>query len=521
MVKIVSAYQYFIRSFRGFGLWELVLSLLMLAACLVVGQNGVAQALQKKSSVVNPLLPSSDDLTHQVPGGEVPVTADPLVGASEIVFDAQGGGDASPPAVGKRHKNNIKLAQTQPSVLHPAAEEDNNGFTNELVAGGAADGDPSDDANHAFFKRGAATDFFSGEVELKDPSKVSILNSKRKLETEQGSSKSMDRADLRAGLKRSDEGELGSKKKDEADVSLPASPEEVVQRFGDPEQEPRVRPESNAPDSYKGLIAALEVGDDALAYRYARQYVRYQRNLNERVKKLTELSQIALEKDGLVPPSPEDEEDPNYEISKQIADSIEAKSRANQAEMDGRRIQLDQQTQELLRMAQAEEEKNIFSDEAESKQQAELAKSGAAKGLAKTQPKTREQVRAEIAAKVKPDPQGKVLVQYFFRQSDRNNQEMIKTIAEIAWTYRDVPKVGFVAFTIDRRSKEELDNISNASPANLPVRSGSDFAERFGIKRSPAVVIVSATTGEAHILQGKKDRMYLEEFIRRVHGRDL
>lgn len=522
---------------RAFGRW--------IVPCMIASLFGVmlpfgialgaAEALQGKEKAAIPLqLPSGDIADEAVAGLTAsdaalaeeplslktqPLTGSPLAGSTgpnpqenmmwggaiEARISDQGGLSTS--NLNRRISRSKKTkGDSITPIKLPASPEGSNGFTDSLVDLEAQEG--GDDGKHTFFRKGAATDFFGAEVSLKDPDKVNILNSKRVDGLSEDSiSQSLDRNDQRAGLKIPEQSTSNSS-------NPPGSPEEILARFGNPDQEPRIKPEQNAPDSYKGLLAALEVGDDALAYRYARQYVRYQRNLSERVKKLTELSQIALERDGLIPAS-EDNEDPNYELSNRIADSIEGNnSGAAKADAGARRVQLDQQTRELLRIAQSEEEKNIFNDESGA------AKSADAVRVTTPKVKSIDQIRAEIAAKAKPDPKGKVLVQYFFRPTDRANQEMIKKIAEIAWEYRDVPQVGFVGFTIDRMSKNEIDSISSQLPMILPIRSGSDFAERLGIKRSPAVVIVSATTGEAHILSGKQDKAYLEEFVKRVHGRE-
>lgn len=408
-------------------------------------------------------------------------------------------------------------------ILLPVADEGNNdsGFTDALVDEGVGPGD------HAFFERGAATAFFQGDAQLQGPAKVQILNAARKsgADAEEEASVSKQLAEARASLQREDRGVDQEKTPSAAQSEVPASAEDVVEKFGNPDQEPRIEAEKSAPDSYKGLLAALEMGDDELAYRYARQYVRYQRNLNERVKKLTELSQIALEKEGLVPEGA-NSEDPNYEISKTIAEKIEGFNKAADQSSETRRVKLDEQTQQLLRLAQGDEEKDIFSDEKEAAAAlAGAASAQAAGGTAQKllrKPPTRDEIRAELASKLRPDPKGKVIVQYFFRPNDSTHADMMKRLTEIAWQYRDVPKVGFVAFSIDRMAKLELDELSSGSGLApiVPMRSGADLAQRLAIKRGPAVVIVAATSGEAHILQGKQDQLYLEEFIKVIRGGD-
>lgn len=486
---------------------------LLIFSIFLATPPGAAQALQENESKLESEAPDEAslvvDLTSSGSGWSKPAQA-PNV-------------DSIPAG----QKISRKSTEDMGVVLPPNPEGDN-GFSDELVS---LDSAQDIETHHTFFEKGAATDFFRDEVKLREPSKVHILNSKKQAEIgELLSAAKSETAAMRASLKgkKADPKDSGTQaeSKEESIDNPPKSPQDIVKKFGNPDQEPRVTAEENSPDSYKGLLAALEVGDDALAYKYARQYVRYQRNLQERIKKLTELSQIALERDGLVPEQ-EQSEDPNYERAKRIADAIEGNSNRIKLGPDTRRVQLDKQTQDLLKFAQSEEEKNIFKEDNSSFLGGDIGNQAGKDSMSRgtqtfdlVKPKSLAEIRSEIAARVRPDPQGKVLVQYFFRPSDKSNAEMIKKVAEIAWMYRDVPRVGFVAFTIDRMSKLELESISGQYPAVLPVRSGSDLAEKLEIKRSPAIVVIAASTGEAHILQGKQDKQYLEEFIKRVHGRE-
>jgi hypothetical protein len=75
--------------------------------------------------------------------------------------------------------------------------------------------------------------------------------------------------------------------------------DQVIARFGDPSKPPVVIPDEKAPSPFKGLHAALEVGDEELAFRYARQHVRYNAKFKDRVNSVVGLTAKALEAEGI------------------------------------------------------------------------------------------------------------------------------------------------------------------------------------------------------------------------------
>ncbi len=64
------------------------------------------------------------------------------------------------------------------------------------------------------------------------------------------------------------------------------SHDEILKSFGDPNQELPVLAIDDAPSSFKGMQMALEAGDHALAYSYAKQYVRYLNKVQSRTRNI-------------------------------------------------------------------------------------------------------------------------------------------------------------------------------------------------------------------------------------------
>lgn len=71
---------------------------------------------------------------------------------------------------------------------------------------------------------------------------------------------------------------------------LPASKEEILAAYGDPEQEVPIQVVESAPRPFKAIMSALELGDEDLARAYARQYVRYVGRVSSQSEALAKLT---------------------------------------------------------------------------------------------------------------------------------------------------------------------------------------------------------------------------------------
>lgn len=74
------------------------------------------------------------------------------------------------------------------------------------------------------------------------------------------------------------------------------SEKDLVNTYGNPFADLPINSQDNAPLPFKGMMAALEVGNAELAKAYAKQYVRYVRNLKQRTNAAIQFIEAA-EKD--------------------------------------------------------------------------------------------------------------------------------------------------------------------------------------------------------------------------------
>ena len=365
-----------------------------------------------------------------------------------------------------------------------------------------------------FFDKDSTLDFYNREIILKEQPKVQILNTNLKLE--EALEENNDNLTLTKATKKGT--------KEEREEMLPKDLQGILAKFGNPEEEPAIIPEEKAPDSYKGLMAALEAGDDELAYRYARQYVRYQRNLDERVKKITDFSIYAMEEDGTVLKTKRDLEDPEYEAIKAIAEKTKAKwgqhpfkegaSGYSKEYFEATKsLELDEKTKDLIKLAELSEDKALMLSEKESE---EFSKRASLKEFDAT---IEEQAaNRDIKKGVPVDPQGKVLVYFFSRPADGEGFLMSQAVESIYNENKDNQKFSLVSLTIDRTTKQEIADIKKARRSAVPLRSGGDLAEKLGIKRSPSVVFIAPTTGKAFIAEGLRSYDYLNKVVKHVMG---
>lgn len=79
---------------------------------------------------------------------------------------------------------------------------------------------------------------------------------------------------------------------------LQKTSQDVIARYGDPRGAVAVTPESDAPIPFQGMHAALQIGDEELAFEYARQWARYQEQFKDRIFNIQGLFAKALEAEG-------------------------------------------------------------------------------------------------------------------------------------------------------------------------------------------------------------------------------
>ena len=280
----------------------------------------------------------------------------------------------------------------------------------------------------------------------------------------------------------------------------PQNADEILSRFGDPETETPVQAQENAPVPFKGMMAALQVGDKDLAYRYARQYMRYVNRVQDRATTALNLQRLAKEREGYVAPGSNLDNPEHLLLEKDFAGSEEQEAER------ARIASLDPATQQLLQDASRAEGTNLGLN-----------------GFA--QPITQSEQHAELAniqkahgSEMPVDPKGEVDVLFFFNPIDRESKEMAREFERAYQNLKGSSKIRFVGLFTNGALADGGQNFRSTTKVTFPMRSGIDLAERLKLKSSPTVVIMARNSGDAVYEQGFRGAAYLKQVISMVGG---
>jgi len=342
-----------------------------------------------------------------------------------------------------------------------------------------------------FFDKGSATSVFDQPATLNEAPQVHILNAhlpQRGEETEEPQTPEQEKAA-------------------EKEKTLK---ERLAEQYGDPDEEPIIAAQAEAPKPFKGLMEALQGGDDDLAYKYARQYARYQNNLQERILKVTEMLEYGMKSEKYIP-GPDEEDDDIYGIrplyEKDLKEREELKKRSEKTQTLVKT--LDPSIQNLLDRAAQDEQREV-----------EKTRMSGKKGDIKppADEKSERALAREKHAGQVIDSKNKAKLYYFFRLADSSAQQMTQHLQALHNSYIDSPDVMIVGLALDNASAADLQIFAHERKVDFPLKQGGEFARKIGVKETPAVVVVAPSTGKAIVEEGERSFFYLDEMVKLVRG---
>ncbi len=288
---------------------------------------------------------------------------------------------------------------------------------------------------------------------------------------------------------------------------LPTS-EAILKEYGDPATDIPVLAQPDAPTPYKGLMAALQLNDEKLAFQYARQWARYLSNLNSRTLKVTGLTGLAMKREGQL----EDGtwiDDPQFSQYRRLLEDDLKNSKATEGKAAAK-LSLDGAARELLERARDEQELSP-------KQPAE--KFTALSNSHDDEVLERRNVRSELGSSVPVDPQGKVSIFFFLGMRDNESLAMAPAIEAL---YRAVAKdaaVTFSAISLENAPDEQIKRFHLVTNTTFPILQADLMAQVFKISKTPSSVFLTDTTNRAVIHQGAKSFYFLDELLKAMRGR--
>ncbi|RME59909.1 MAG: hypothetical protein D6780_04345 [Candidatus Dadabacteria bacterium] len=281
--------------------------------------------------------------------------------------------------------------------------------------------------------------------------------------------------------------------------------DDIISKYGDPSKDFPVLAKSDAPKPFQGMMAALEKGDEKLAFQYARQYVRYLHRLNSRSLQVTGIVGKALQSEGLSTgddwtSSPEYDRY-NYLLQQSIKDE-RAIIRNN-----------DDTAEHVLKAAKVFLKKQ---KEITAKTKAAAAEKIRNEQLENDQAK-RERIRAELLrARVPVDPAGKVDVMLFIKPKDINS---IKAASALQKAYSlSKKKFNVILLTPMQESNSDLLYFRAKSRARFVIKNGEGLARALKLNSYPHLIATARTTGKSFVVAGAKDSDYYVELINLMQG---
>lgn len=317
--------------------------------------------------------------------------------------------------------------------------------------------------------------------------------------------------------------EQAASEKPEQDLT---SADSIVAAFGKPDEDDKLLAEEKAPPSYKGMMAALEIGDEKLAWKYARRYARRIRELSSRSATIMGLTGKAFEREGVLAKDGW-QNSPQFAKQQELLEEDLKESGLLKAE-ESRVAALDPATRAFLKKAEEVEEMEgggkTSSDgpEVSSKEvQAAHAASNAATQKA-TAPLSEEQMRAALrqkfVGKVPVDPKGAIGIFFFFRPNDSRSIEMAPQVEQFFRKAAVLGGVSFTAMTLEAPNPVEVDAFRRKTGATFAIQSGATFAKRFDLKVTPTMMFLTQTDGKVVVETGPRPEIYLTELLSAMRG---
>jgi hypothetical protein len=271
-------------------------------------------------------------------------------------------------------------------------------------------------------------------------------------------------------------------------ASTPLSREEIVAKYGSPEQPQLIRAQKDSPPAMQGLFEALNSGDKELAWQYAVALAKRQVEMQSVVSKATDYQMLAMEALGVRQagqPAPDEQEvDPTREEVQEFM------NRTRQAEQT-RRVPFDPN------IAAGETNGPVGGDPS--------ASDRAAKSSSPLE-------------KIPVDPEGKVKVLMFFDEKAPDAIQLAEAIRPLTGTIAKDAAVSFVGLTKRTYRPAGLKLRSAELSFPFPLVSGEALALDLRIQRYPTFVFVAVTTRQTYRIEGVPTLAEIERVVRVMRG---
>lgn len=274
------------------------------------------------------------------------------------------------------------------------------------------------------------------------------------------------------------------------------TPKSIVEQFGSPDENEPIKMVESTPRPYQAMVAALQAGDEELAWRYSRKFARYLRDMKSMQAQVVGLQAKALEAEGLVDGSGWTSSKTFEHYNKYLAKDKEAQAVENEEKSLARFL-----PRELHDRALSVPETNEGAED-----------------LLYNAEQTIVQMAQALSGQLTPDPEGRIDIYFALRPRDAESIKMAAEIERLYQVTKQDDKVNLVGFAVESQSSTDLQAFQRGAKITFPIIDGGSLSEVFQIKETPAVVFVGATDTRQVQEVGFRRFEFLEALRRVLQG---
>ena len=330
-------------------------------------------------------------------------------------------------------------------------------------------------ADTVWFNQGAANTVFSKEPEKSEAPQVGFYQERKEKTAEDSKLQP-------ASLKANQPPAAKDPKALPPFDTRKASPDQLVSFYGNPEEDAALTPDEKAPVPFKAMMAAMDSGNDKLAYGYARQYIRYMQNMSERVGRTVQFQELAVEREGLRPGNLKDNP-----YTKLLEDDLANEETKSKLSLAG----LDPKAQRLIRQAQIDEQ---YERQANNGQKSD-------------------------SSNATVDPKGEVDVMFFFDNGDSSSLSRAQDIEKLSRVFQSNSKIQFTALSINNLSSSDLLQFANKSGLSITMQNGSKLVGAMGIVNAPTLLLITHNTRKVIRVEDESSVADIRGMIKQMSGK--
>jgi hypothetical protein len=285
--------------------------------------------------------------------------------------------------------------------------------------------------------------------------------------------------------------------------------EEILAKYGPPEEPQYIRAQKDAPPAMQGLFEALNSGDKELAFKYALALARRQGEMYKMVGKATDYQLIAMEALGIRPEEPKpDDNEPVDPIRAELQQYYEE---ARKAELKNGSVL----GEDLGGLVGAE---GVVGATGRGLGRGGVAgQGGVASGIAEAA--TAGAVRGVVSGSGIPiDPKGAVKVLIFIDEKSADASKMSNDLKALRERLKSDQRVSVYGLTKRTYLPGGLKQRGAEISFPFPLLSGEALAIDLRIKSYPTVVFVAASTKETYRIEGLPAGEEIERVVKVMQG---